>query len=95
MDGTTLPGGTNTDQQLPPRSKFMPCRECREPMIVSVQTVSEPRHFECGIKAAVRAMQEMHDKRGPAYDRYRNGMHAYALRLMNMSHPGTLRDPNE
>lgn len=73
--------------QRSPATKEMDCRECGKPIGVDIQTVNPPRHFECGITAAVRAMREMHDKKGTTYDRYVNGVRAYAERIARANTP--------
>jgi len=52
------------------RTKTMPCRDCNTPMQVGANTRNAPRCLECGIKAAIKASDEMRRKSGPTYDKY-------------------------
>lgn len=52
------------------RTKEMPCRGCGRPMTVDVQTRNSPRCLDCGVGAAVAAARQMHDKAGPAWERW-------------------------
>lgn len=69
---------TITSVASKPRTKLMDCRVCGVPMEVNIQTVNPPQHFECGISVAIDAMRQMQAKSGPYYERYLNGMRAYA-----------------
>lgn len=79
--------GINTTDQpeytiMCKHQKAMACRGgCGKQFVVSKQTVNAPRCIDCGIKAGVQAMMEMHSKSGPTYGRYKAGMRAYIERI--------------
>lgn len=62
------------------RTKFMPCKYCDKPIEVGIKTRKMPHHIECGIKASVQSITEMHDRTGATYEKWRAGMRAWIER---------------
>jgi len=50
--------------------KWMPCKRCGVNMQVGVRTKKQPRHVECGVLDAQDAARQMHEKSGPAWDKW-------------------------
>lgn len=61
--------------------KEMPCRECGEPVQVSVRRIKAPRHLECGVGKAIEASRQMAAKEGPYYDNWAKSMVALGERM--------------
>lgn len=56
------------------RIKVMLCRDCNKPMNVGTNTRNRPRCLECAGKLVIDNAIQMHEKSGPAYDRWRLAM---------------------
>jgi len=67
---------SNMNELPPPQPgfKYMACRHCDKPMLVGIRRRNLPSHFECGVQAAIDNSRQMHEKKGPNYDRWRAGM---------------------
>lgn len=61
-------------------AKYMPCRDCNEPILVGKKTRNKPRHLLCAIKVAVAAQSQLHEKSGPYYEKWKAGMRNFANR---------------
>lgn len=71
--GTMVDNTQGTD--TPPHGyKYMPCRYCEEPMLVAERRKKLPKHTECGIRIMMDNADQIANKSGPAYDRWRAGM---------------------
>lgn len=57
----------------PPRTKQMPCRYCGAPITVGVRKRVLPHHLECALKVMMDNMQQVAEKSGPYYERWRAG----------------------
>jgi hypothetical protein len=76
MDGNA--GRLSADQS---QFKYMPCRYCGKPMKVTARKRKLPSHVECGITVAIEVQRQIHEKKGPHYDKWLAGQLAYLERL--------------
>lgn len=83
----------DTDNQELPSApdgyKYMPCRYCGETMLVGVRKRNSPGHLECGVSVAYANVKQIHEKKGPYYDKWLAGQRAYLERLGGGGTPGS------
>jgi hypothetical protein len=58
--------------------KVMACRECGVPMDVGSNTSNSPRCVECGIDIMAENLRQIHQGRGPYFDKWLAGCIAHA-----------------
>jgi hypothetical protein len=57
------------------------CRICGEPFNEPGRHTHSGTHTACGLEVAIDNMRSLHDKSGPAYERWRRAMLDYAATL--------------
>jgi NMD protein affecting ribosome stability and mRNA decay len=67
--------------ELPEGFKYMPCRHCGKSVVTGAKRVRTVAHVECSMKVATDNVRQIHDKKGPYYDRWLAGQAAYLTRL--------------
>lgn len=67
--------------------KYMPCRYCKEPMLVGIKKSNAPGHVSCGVKVAQANMRQIAEKKGPYYDRWLQGQLRYLENLTGGAPP--------
>lgn len=55
---------------LPNGYKYMPCRYCQGMMVVGNKRKKTPAHIECGVDVAQNNLRQIHERKGPYYDRW-------------------------
>lgn len=69
------------EQSIRARYKYMACRHCGKPMLVSIRSVKNPAHTECSVEYAIENARQIRLKSGPHYERWLAGQRKYLERL--------------
>lgn len=62
------------------RRVYRKCGTCETRVLWSQKSKKTPRCIPCGINAMMENAQQMHDREGPGYERWKAGMLAWVAR---------------